>query len=99
MDEYTMQWSDAVRAEMAALALDSSLAAPPEAPTFGTLGKALWVQRCLARLLSIDPALNAWDAHPVIATLVSSRSWQQIEPADAASKILASRQSPAVQRA
>jgi hypothetical protein len=69
MDEYTMSWSDATRAESSY----SSLAAvPPVADVrpFGTLGRALWLERVYAqlRLQSLERAEQARHSTDPLAT-------------------------------
>jgi len=50
MDEYTMSWSDALRTEAAFLAIDATPPPAEDLHQFGTLGQALWKERCLAGL-------------------------------------------------
>jgi hypothetical protein len=91
MDEYTMVWSDAKRVEAAAWALDSPPGRREDGPGFGTLGRALWVQRCLDCLLRLSPFLIASRAHAIVADLATDGSWLQVEPENAALRIVQSR--------
>jgi hypothetical protein len=90
MNECDMNWSDAIRARSAALCPDSMSGTKVDAPDFGTLGKALWVQRCLASLFRLRPAVNAHDAQVVVADLGSTREWLKIEPERAAVRLVTS---------
>ena len=52
MDEYTMSWSDAIRAQSS---FSPHEVVPPPAldvRQFGTLGRALWLERTYARSLA-----------------------------------------------
>lgn len=51
-DEYTMSWSDAIMTEAAFLAADAVPLLTSDLRQFGTLGTALWQERCLADLLA-----------------------------------------------
>jgi hypothetical protein len=64
-----MSWSDAIRAESAFL---ESHAVPEPADDlyrFGTLGRALWRERSLAWILTLNPAVRKEDARKIIADL------------------------------
>ena len=52
MDEYTMSWSEAVRAESSYSSIDAEPPPAQDVGQFGTLGRALWLQRSFARLLA-----------------------------------------------
>lgn len=90
MDEYTMAWSDAARVEAAALGAAPSPLRSIASTEFGTLGKALWAERCLARLFALGPGVDARAARALVCDLGASRSWLQVEPEEVASMILQS---------
>lgn len=69
MDEYSMSWSDAIRAQ-------TDFPEKPPAPDpaddvaqFGTLGRALWRERSLAWILRLDIAVRSDDVRKIVADL------------------------------
>ena len=69
MDEYLMSWSDALRAESAQAQHRTLPQSADEFHQFGTLGRALWRERSLARILARNPAARTDDVRKIIADL------------------------------
>jgi len=87
-DEYTTDWSDAIRTEAAFLALESSPQARAASYEYGTLGTALWSERCLARVLALSPCVGEEDPRTLVAGVSADRRWLQVEPGVAAVKLV-----------
>jgi len=69
VDEYSMSWSDAIRAETD-FAEGQALVRPcDDVEPFGTLGRALWRERSLAWILRLDASVRADDAQKIVAAL------------------------------
>jgi hypothetical protein len=62
MDEYTMSWSDAVRTEADYLRIAPSPSGDDDPCRYGTLGRALWSQRCLAAVRAVHASAREQDA-------------------------------------
>ena len=72
MNEYSMSWSDAIRAE-ADFPENQPVPGPPDdVHQFGTLGRALWRERSLAWILRLDPSVRAEEALKIVADLSSA---------------------------
>jgi hypothetical protein len=69
VDEYMMSWSDAVRAETDFLESQSLPDPSEDVHQFGTLGRALWRERSLARILRLNPAVRSDDARKIVESL------------------------------
>lgn len=87
MDEYTMTWSDAARVESAYCHFEGRFGTVGPEPGYGTLGKALWRERCLAGVLALDPGMRAEEARELVASLSRHPRWLLVDPGEAASKI------------
>ena len=69
MDEYSMTWSDAVRAETDFLEKQPLPGPSEDVQQFGTLGRALWRERSLAWILRLDPTVRGEDAVKIVEAL------------------------------
>ena len=72
MDEYDTTWSDAnrVREDFRRADADPEPVANPS--QFGNLGRALWRERSLERMLRMKIALRAEDVRRIVADLSSA---------------------------
>lgn len=86
MDDTTM-WSDAARIESAYCHFEGWFGAVGSDPGYGTLGKALWRERCLAGVLALDPGVHTDEARKLVASLSRHPRWLQVDPGEAAAKI------------
>lgn len=68
VDEYSMSWSDAIRAEADLLETQALPHPCDEVHQFGTLGRALWRERSLAWILRLT-AVQADDAQKIVSDL------------------------------
>ncbi len=87
MDEYTTTWSDATRLESAYCHFEGWFGAVGDQACYGTLGTALWRERCLASVLALEPDVRRDDARKLAASLSRHERWLQIDPGEAAVKI------------
>ncbi len=87
MDEYTMTWSDAARVESAYCHFEGWFGSAGAEAGYGTLGKALWRERCLAGVLALDPGMVGDEARELVAGLSRHPHWLLVDPGEAASKI------------
>ena len=72
MDEYTTGWSDANRVKEEFRTADADPEPADDPHEFGNLGRALWRERSLARMLRLRLALRAEDAQKIVADLTSA---------------------------
>jgi hypothetical protein len=86
MDEYTTTYSDAARIESAWGHFEGWFDSGADAG-YGTLGTALWRERCLARVLALAPGVHPGEARKLVASLSRHARWLQVDPAEAARKI------------
>ena len=68
MDEYSMSWSDAIRAETDFLDTLPTHHHCEDLQQFGTLGRALWRERSLTWVLGLA-AVRADEAQKIISSL------------------------------
>jgi hypothetical protein len=69
MDEYNMSWSDANRVKEHFRRTDPDPDPAENPDEFGTLGRALWQERSLVRMLRMKLVTRADDAQTLIADL------------------------------
>ena len=69
VDEYSMTWSDAVRAETDFLESQPLPGPSEDVQQFGTLGRALWRERSLTWILRLNPAVRGEDALRIVEEL------------------------------
>ena len=69
MDEYSMSWSDAARAEADFFERQAVPEPADNVHQFGTLGRALWRERSLAWMLRLNSGLPPEDARRIVAAL------------------------------
>lgn len=51
------------------------------------LDEAVWIARCVARLIELDPQLDPELARPIAEDMESRRRWRSMAPEDAAQTV------------
>ena len=88
MDEYMTTWSDADRFESACCHFEGWFGSVGDDDAgYGTLGRALWRERCLARVLALEPEVRRDEARQLVSSLSRHSRWLQVDPGEAAAKI------------